>query len=107
MAHPFTIVFHFTAESPLTSADIEDDIAEALGNERDDLTADHLVDGNEIGDAIDIFVLTRDPHAAFALCRPMLERMGLLDTVVIAWRATGCGEFSVICPQGFSGSFTL
>ena len=106
MSHPFTIVFHFPAESALTSADIEDDIAEALSNEHDDLTADHVVDGNEIGDAIDVFVATRDPQAAFALCQPMLERLGLLETVVVAWRRDG-GEFLVIHPPGFSGPFKL
>ena len=107
MAHPFVIVFHFPAESPLTSADIEDDIAEALGNELDDPDADHLVDGNEIGEAIDIFVMTRDPASAFSLCRPMLEQMGLLETVVVASRRTGEGDFKVIHPPNFSGQFKL
>jgi hypothetical protein len=106
MSHPFRVVFHFPAESPLTIADIEDDIAEALGNETDDPSADHMVDGNEIGKAIDIFVATCDPNAALELCRPMLERMGLLDTVVVAWRPADGGAFSVIHPPGFAGQFT-
>jgi hypothetical protein len=105
MSHPYTVVFHFPPESPLTSADIEDDIAEALGNEGDDPTADHVVDGNEIGDAIDIFVLSCDPDAAFAMCRPMLEQHGLIDTVIVAYRREGSGEFTVVHPPDFKGEF--
>ena len=105
MPHPYTVIFHFPPESPLTSADIEDDIAEAVGNERDDPNADHVVDGNEIGDAIDIFVQSRDPNAAFALCRPMLEQNGLLDAVIVAYGPSGTGPFSVIHPPDFKGEF--
>ena len=105
MSHPYTVIFHFLPESPLTSADIEDDIAETLGNEGDDPTADHVVDGNEIGDAIDIFVLSCDPDAAFAMCRPMLEQLGLLDTVIVAYGPGGAGPFTVIQPPDFKGEF--
>jgi hypothetical protein len=101
------LVFHFPAESPLTSADIEDDLAEALDNERDDFRADHVVDGNEIGDAIDIFVLTRDPLAAFQLCQPLLQKQGLLDTMIAAYRNIQGGDFVVIHPAGYRGDFRL
>lgn len=70
VAHPFILVLHFPPEPRLTSADIEDDIAEAIGNPQDYEGADHIVDGNEVGDGIDIFVLTRDPVTAFELCKP-------------------------------------
>ena len=107
MAYPFQIVFRFPEESPLTSADVEDDIAEALGNELDDPTADHVVEGNEIGDDIDIFVSTREPHSAFSLYRPRLEQMGLLDSVIVAWRTAEDSDFLVIHPPNFSGPFIL
>ena len=105
--HPYTVNFHFPPESPLTSADIEDDIAEALGSSGDDRNADHVVDGNEIGDAIDIFAGSRDPYAALALCRPMLADKGLLDTVVVAYGPNGSGPFTVIHPADFTGKFTI
>lgn len=68
MSHPFLLVLHFPPESPLTSADTEDDIADAIGNPRENRNADHIVDGNEIGDSIDIFVSTREPTVALELC---------------------------------------
>jgi hypothetical protein len=107
MSHPYVVVFHFPPESPLTSADIEDDIAAALGNEQGDLNADHVLDGNEIGDAIDIFVWSRDPNAAFALCRPMLKQHGLLETTIVAHAPNGSGPFTIIHPQDFEGEFRL
>jgi hypothetical protein len=107
MRHPYSMILHFPRESRLTSADIEDDVAEAIGNAQDDPDADHLVDGNEIGDAIDIFVLSSDPNAAFAMCRPLLERAGLLDTAVVAYCLRGSGPWSVIHPPEFKGEFRL
>jgi hypothetical protein len=107
MSHPYVVIFHFPRESPLTSADVEDDIAAALGNERDNMNEDHVVDGNEIGDAIDIFVRSRDPNAAFAMCRPMLRQKGLLETAVVAYGPNGSGPFTVIHPADFKGQFRL
>jgi hypothetical protein len=107
MSHPFLLVFHFPPESPLTSADIEDDIAEVFRNSNDDGNADHLVDGNEIGDAIDIFIFTRDPNAAIRLCKPLLENMGLLDTMIAAFREVDGEGFVVIHPTGYQGKFSL
>jgi hypothetical protein len=105
MRHPYVLVFHFPPESPLASADIEDDIAEAIGNASDDENAEHLVDGNEIGDAIDIFIHTRDPDAAMQLCKPLLEEMRLLDTMIAAYREVEREDFVVIHPMGYVGKF--
>jgi hypothetical protein len=107
MPHPFILVLHFPPESPLTSADIEDDIAEAVGNPQDDEHADHIVDGNEIGDAIDIFVFTRDPAVAFELCKPLLQRAGLLDTMIAATRSVDGESFEVLHPPTYKGEFNL
>ena len=103
--HAYMLVFHFPPQSPLTSADIEDDIAEAIHNEDDDPNADHFVDGNEIGEAIDIFVATRDPSAAFKLCEPLFERLKVIDTMIAAHRPADGGDFTVIHPPGFIGDF--
>jgi hypothetical protein len=107
LTHPFILVLHFPSESPLTSADIEDDIAEAVGNPRDDKNADHIVDGNEIGDAIDIFVFTRDSTAAFELCKPFLQQAGLLDTMIAATRRVDEERFEVLHPSTHYGEFHL
>lgn len=103
--HPYVLVLHFPSESPLTGGDIEDDIAEAIGNPLDDSSADHIVDGNEIGDAIDIFVMTQDPVAALELCRPLLQELGLLDTLIAATRNVDGDVFEVLHPPGFEGDF--
>jgi hypothetical protein len=105
MRHAYTVVFHFPQESRLTSADIEDDIAEAVGNKLDDPNADHVVDGNEIGEGIDIFLWSRDPNAALALCRPILAKQGLLGTVVVAYASEPRGPYTVIHPPDFKGDF--
>ena len=107
MPHPFVLVLHFPPESPLTSADIEDDIAEAIGNPRDDANAEHIVDGNEIGDAIDIFVMTRNPVAALELCKPLLRQAGLLDTMIAATRHVDSEGFEVLHPTAYKGDFHL
>jgi hypothetical protein len=107
MPHPFILVLHFPPQSPLTSADIEDEIAEAIGNPLDDQNADHIVDGNEIGDAIDIFVFTRDPTVALELCKPMLKEAGLLDTMIAATRKVDEEEFDVLHPSTYQGEFQL
>ena len=107
MHHPFILVLHFPPESPLTSADLEDDIAEAIGNPQDDENADHIMDGNEIGDAIDIFVFTRDPEVALELCRPLLQKAGLLDTMIAATRKVDGERFEVLHPSTYQGEFRL
>ena len=107
MNHPFVLVLHFPPESSLTSADIEDDIALAIGNPRDDHDADHLVDGNEIGDAIDIFVMTRNPAVALELCKPLMQESRLLDTTIAATRNVDGERYQVLHPPGYQGEFHL
>ena len=55
-----------------------------------------MVDGNEIGRAIEIFVRSRDPESAITLCRPMLEQKGLIDTIIVVHGPTAAGPFDVI-----------
>ena len=107
MSHPHILIFHFPPESPLTSADIEDDIAAAVGNERDDPDTDHVVDGNEIGDGVNIFVWSPIRSPALELCRPMLAKQGLLETVVVAYGPNGSGPFTVIHPPDFRGDVRI
>lgn len=107
MPLPFLLVLRFPPDSPLTSADIEDDIARALGNPRDDRNAGHIVDGNEIGHDVDIFVFTRDPAAAFELCRPLFRETNLLETVIAAARPVDGEHFEVLYPPDYRGDFRV
>jgi len=107
LPHPLILVLHFPSESPLNSAEIEDAIAEAVGNPWDDKSAAHIVDGNEIGDAIDIFVFTRDSTVAFELCKPFLQQAGLLDTMIAATRRADEERFVVLHPSTYQGEFHL
>jgi len=105
-SHEFQLVFQLPENCPLTSLDFEDDIADALGNPRDDKVHPHLVDGNSYGGGtIEFFVHTADPHAAFELCKPLLASTGLLGMVVAAYRRFSEDSFAVIWPAGYAGTF--
>lgn len=105
-SHEYQLVFQLPASCPLTSLDFEDDIAEVLGNPRDDKTHPHLVDGNSYGgDTIEFFIHTADPHAAFELCKPLLASAGLLGTVVAAYRRFTEDSFAVIWPAWYTSVF--
>jgi hypothetical protein len=84
----------------------EDEIAEALGNPRDDRSKPHFVDGHSLGaGTIEFFIHTADPIHAFALCKPLLDSAGLLQMVVAGYRRFTDGTFTVIWPLGYSGTF--
>lgn len=105
-SHEFQLVLQLPEDCPLTSLDFEDDIAVALGNPRDDKGHPHIVDGNSYGGGtIEFFVLTVNPHAAFELCKPLLESAGLLGMVVAAYRPFTEDSFAVIWPAGYAGVF--
>ena len=105
-SHEFQLVFQLPESCPLTSLDFEDDIADTLGNPRDDKAHPHLVDGNSYGGGtIEFFVHTADPHAAFELCKPLLASAGLLDMVVAAYRRFSEDTFTVIWPAGYADVF--
>jgi hypothetical protein len=106
--HEFQFVLQLPANCPLTSLDFEDDIADALGNRHDDEGHPHGVDGNSYGGGtIEFFVHTADPHAAFALCKPLLASAGLLGMVVVAYRRFTEDSFAVLWPVGYAGVFKL
>jgi hypothetical protein len=107
-SHKFQLVLRLPEDCSLTSLDFEDDIAQALGDPRDDRAGPHMVDGNSYGcGTIEFFIFTSDPHAAFAMCKPLFESTGLLDQVVAAHRPFDREEFEVIWPEGFTGEFEL
>jgi hypothetical protein len=104
----FQLVYQLPANCPLESLDFEDDIAEALGNPRDEKAKPHAVDGNSYGAwTIEFFVDTNDPQAALELTKPLMESAGLLGMVVIAFRQFSEDKFTVIWPAGHSGVFKI
>jgi len=106
MHHRYQIVFKLPEDCPLKDLDIEDDIAVALGNENDNHDSPHLVDGHSMGGgSIEFFIHTNAPQEAFALCKPLLQSHGLLDTVVVAWCESVDRKYQVIWPIGFTGEF--
>jgi hypothetical protein len=106
--HEYQLVLRFPEECPLTSLDIEDDIAEALGNPRDDEPLPHFVDGNALGGGtIEFFVHTNDPLVAFELTKPLLASQGLMEFVTAAYRKLSESGFTVIWPIGYYGVFSV
>jgi hypothetical protein len=104
--HEFQLVMQLPQNCPLESLDFEDDIADALGNPRDDATHPHQVDGNSYGaGTIGFFIYTQDPEEAFALCKPLLASRGLLTMVTAAWCRFTDHKYQVIWPVGFVGEF--
>ena len=66
------------------------------------------VDGHDVGsDETNIFVVTSDPAAAFAVAKPVLQLAGLLDTVTAAYREINGERYVVIWPEQWSGLFRV
>jgi hypothetical protein len=110
MLKKYQLVLQFPSNCPLTSLNFEDDIAEAIDNPLGDKGKPHYVDGNAIGETIEIFIHTDDPDAAFELCKPLLTSAGLLDWAIVAYRKWANGnyeEFVAIWPNGYSGKFSI
>jgi hypothetical protein len=64
-----------------------------------------LLDGRDVGsDECKIFVLTADPVRAFSGMSPVLERKGLLEAVVAAYRPVGGKDYTVIWPEDSASS---
>ena len=72
----------------------EDAIAKGLG-------ALGKVDGHDAGSGeMNIFLYTDDPGAIFERIKPLAEGMGLLTTLVAAYRETDGEEYVVVYPPG-------
>ena len=66
------------------------------------------LDGHDVrADAINLFILTPDPVAAFRRAKPVLEGLGLLDKVVAAHRFEGGVAFKVIWPLKWGRRFHI
>ena len=60
--YEYQLVLQFPENCPLESLDFEDEIAEAIGNPRDDSTCPHQVDGNSYGaGTIEFFIDSQHP----------------------------------------------
>jgi hypothetical protein len=57
------------------------------------------VDGHDVGsEAMNLFILTDDPQATFAMAKPLLERHGQLEWVTAAYREADADRYTVIWP---------
>jgi hypothetical protein len=106
--HEYQLVYQLPDNCPLKSLDFEDEIADALGNPRDETAKPHVVDGNSYGaGTIEFFVDTNDPQAALELTKPLLKSARLLSMVVVAFRRFSEDTFTVIWPKEYRGVFKL
>lgn len=106
--HNFQLVLQLPEDCPLESLDLEDDIAEALGNTHDDAVLPHQVDGNSYGaGTIEFFIHTNNPVEAFELCKPLLESQGLLTMVTVAWCSFADHQYEIIWPSDSTGDFAV
>ena len=108
MDYEYQLVLQISEGCSLTSVDVEDDIAAAIGNSRDDKSLPHFVDGNAMGSGtIEFFLHTNNPLTAFELTKPPLASEGLIDYVTAAYCRLSGSDFSVIWPLGCSGDFIV
>ena len=67
-----------------------------------------LLDSRDVGsDECSIVVLTADPVLAFSGMSPILDRRGLLEAVVAAYRPVGAKDYTVIWPEASPGDSNI
>jgi hypothetical protein len=103
--YKYQLVIQLSEDCPIESADFEDDIADRIGNPGDDPGKLHMLNGHSIGGTMEFFVHTNAPKDAFALLRPLLEEQEYLRYATVAYRELSGEEFTVIWPEGFTGTF--
>jgi hypothetical protein len=75
---------------------------------RDTLGDSVQLDGHNEGVRdIDVFIITEDPASSFRRCKPVLEKLQLLDRVVAAHRFVGGLQFKVIWPLRWGRKFSV
>jgi hypothetical protein len=78
------------------------------GDLRDSLGDSVELDGHNEGVRdIDLFIITEDPASTFRRCKPVLEKLQLLDRVVAAHRFVGGLQFKVIWPLRWGRKFSV
>ena len=83
-------------------------VATLEGHLRDTLGNTVELDGHNEGVRdIDVFILTEDPASTFRRCKPVLEKMQVLDRVVAAHRFVGGLQFKVIWPLRWGRKFSV
>ena len=83
-------------------------VATLEGHLRDTLGDSVEMDGHNDGVRdIDVFIITEDPASTFRRCKPVLEKMQVLDRVVAAHRFVGGLQFKVIWPLRWGRKFSV
>ena len=103
-ATQYQLVLQFRGDSmPEIDAlvELEDQVVEVLGDAAD-------VDGHDIGrDEANIFVMTRDPEAAFRKALPVLRSQSSFSGLIAAFRTIDGEAYSVVWPSSFKGAFSV
>ena len=98
------LVLQFRGDTP---ADL-DAIVSLEGQLMDRLAGGAHVDGHDVGSGeTNIFIHAKSVTDAFESIKPVLERAGLLDAVVVASRPMDGERYSVIWPSGFKREFRV
>lgn len=88
-------------DTPAAVHALERELTEALGGKAQ-------LDGHDTGQRdIDLFMVSEEPDSAFRRCKPALEKLSLLDKVVVAHRLEGGARFKVLWPLKYGRKFTL
>jgi hypothetical protein len=95
-------VFEATNFDSLIS--VEDGMIQLFESNRD-----VLVDGHDIGmGKFNIFINTDESWAPIAgRIRAFLEFRGLLEDAIVAWRPSMTGQYNVVWPADYEGTFEL
>jgi hypothetical protein len=81
--------------------ELEDSLSTAVGTSAD-------VDGHDFGSGeANIFVITPDPTATFAVLKQVLESKGILAQCTVAHRKLDGEEYTVLWPEGSTETFTV
>jgi hypothetical protein len=90
-----------TEEDLEAIVDLEDQLAEALGEDAD-------VDGHDIGcGQINLFIYTSDPSVTFQAAKPVLQKAEMLKNLTAAFRDVEGEDYTVIWPSGSKRKFEV
>ncbi|MET3109500.1 hypothetical protein AAKU58_004357 [Oxalobacteraceae bacterium GrIS 1.18] len=100
----YQLVFQFKGDS-LADFDMMVSVEEKMNDQIGNLGE---VDGHDIGSGeVNIFVITKDPMAAFLQMKSVLENLNLLSTVSIAYGEIESDSFAVVWPENSKQEFSV
>lgn len=102
MKYQLVLQFSGDTEEDLDAiVDLEDQLAEALGEDAD-------VDGHDIGSGqTNLFILTSDPSATFQSAKPVIQKAKMLKSLTAAFRDVSGEDYTIIWPSGSKKKFEV